>query len=330
MENRDYHIDLISATDSQLLDSYSATVTGVVKNVASAVVHIRVMKKVQDPRSGKSVEQQAFGSGFVISTDGYIVTNNHVVEDTPSITVTFNDGMELNASLIGADPSTDLAVIKVYGGDLKPLQFANSALLEPGQIAIAIGNPLGLQHTVTTGVISATGRTLRAINGRLIDEIIQTDAAMNPGNSGGPLLNSEGKVIGVNTAVISAAQGLCFAVSSNLTTYIVGQLILNGKVKRAQLGVAAQTVMLTHRMIEANQLKTKTGIYVYEINNRSVIRNHDLREGDIIVGFDGNPVGTVDNLHKFLNETVIGKEVSLVILRGGRKQTISAIPGELK
>jgi S1-C subfamily serine protease len=244
--------------------------------------------------------------------------------------VTFIDGAELNASLIGTDPSTDLAVIKVYGGDLKPLQFANSALIEPGQIAIAIGNPLGLQHTVTTGVVSATGRSLRALNGRLIDEIIQTDAAMNPGNSGGPLLNSEGKVIGVNTAVISAAQGLCFAVSSNLTTYIVGQLILNGKVKRAQLGVAAHTVMLTHRMIEANQLKTKTGVYVYEINNRSEISNHDLREGDIIVGFDGNPVGTVDNLHKLLNEIVIGKQVTLVILRGGRKHTISVIPGELK
>jgi S1-C subfamily serine protease len=330
MENKDYHIDLLSATDSQLLDSYSATVTGVVKNVASAVVHIRVTKKAQDPRNGKSVEQPAFGSGFVISTDGYIVTNNHVVEDTPSIMVTFIDGTEFSASLIGTDPSTDLAVIKVYGGDLKPLQFANSALLEPGQIAIAIGNPLGLQHTVTTGVVSATGRSLRAINGRLIDEIIQTDAAMNPGNSGGPLLNSEGKVIGVNTAVISAAQGLCFAVSSNLTTYIVGKLILSGKVKRAQLGVAAQTVTLTHRMIEVNQLKTKTGVYVYEINNRSEISNNLLRDGDIIVGFDGNAVGTVDNMHKLLNETVIGKEVSLVILRGGRRQTITVIPGELK
>lgn len=330
MENKDYHIDLLSATDSQLLDSYSATVTGVVKNVASAVVHIRVTKIVQDPRSGKSVEQPAFGSGFVISTDGYIVTNNHVVEDTTSIMVTFIDGAEVSASLIGTDPSTDLAVIKVYGGDLKPLQFANSALLEPGQIAIAIGNPLGLQHTVTTGVVSATGRSLRAINGRLIDEIIQTDAAMNPGNSGGPLLNSEGKVIGVNTAVISAAQGLCFAVSSNLTTYIVGKLILNGKVKRAQIGVAAQTVSLTQRMIEVNQLRTKTGVYVYEINNRSEITNHQLHDGDIIVGFDGNAVGTVDNMHKLLNETVIGKEVSLVILRGGRRQTINVIPGELK
>lgn len=330
MDKKQYNIDFLASTDKQLLDSYSVTVTGVVKNVASAVVHIRVMRKVRDPRTGKDVEQTAFGSGFVISTDGYIVTNNHVIENTPSIMVTFVDGVELNAALIGADPSTDLAVIKVYGGDLKPLHFANSALLEPGQIAIAIGNPLGLQHTVTTGVVSATGRTLRANNGRLIDEIIQTDAALNPGSSGGPLLNSEGRVIGVNTAVISAAQGLCFAVSSNLTAYIVGQLILNGKVMRAQLGIAAQPVILTQRMIEINQLKTKTGVYVYEINNRSEINNKELRAGDIIVEFDGNPVGTVDNLHKYLNETVIGKKVNLAILRGGRREIISVIPGELR
>ncbi len=166
----------------------------------------------------------ASGSGFVISTDGYMVTNHHVIENANKITASFADGLELTASLIGADPSTDIAVLKVYKEDLKPLQFANSDLLEPGQIAIAIGNPMGLQHTVTAGVVSATGRTLRANNGRLIDDIIQTDAALNPGNSGGPFVNSEGKIIGVNTAVIAAAQGLCFAVSSNLATYVAGQI----------------------------------------------------------------------------------------------------------
>lgn len=330
MENNFSNIDFISSVDSQLLDSYSKTVTGVVRNVASAVVHIRVSKKVRDPRNGNNAEQPAYGSGFVISTDGFIVTNNHVIEDSSSITVTFIDGTELNATLTGNDPSTDLAVIKVYGGDLKPLLFADSSLLEPGQIAIAIGNPLGLQHTVTTGVVSATGRTLRANNGRLIDEIIQTDAALNPGNSGGPLLNSEGLVIGVNTAVISAAQGLCFAVSSNLTAYIIGKLILNGKVRRAQLGIAAHPVTLTQRMIEVNQLKNKMGVYVYEINSRTEINNHELKEGDIIVEFEGNPVSTVDNLHKYLDESAIGKKVSLGILRGGRKRTIIVIPGELK
>jgi S1-C subfamily serine protease len=330
MENDLYHLDLISLADSQLLDAYSATVTGVVKNVAPAVVHIKVAKKIRDPRSGKEFEQPAFGSGFVISTDGYIVTNDHVIEGTNSIRVTFADGMELDASFIGADPSTDIAVIKVYDGDFKPLQFADSVLLEPGQIAIAIGNPMGLQHTVTTGIVSATGRSLRAINGRLIDDIIQTDAALNPGNSGGPLLNSEGKVIGVNTAVISSAQGLCFAVSSNLTAYIVGQLILNGKVKRAQLSIAAHPVNLTQRMIGANQLKSKTGVYVYEISAAPGVNNTELREGDIIVEFDGNRVATVDNLHKYLDESTIGKKVMLGILRGGRKYFINVVPGELK
>ena len=192
MTQDDFHISLIALTDNQLLDAYSATVTGVVKNVASAVVHIRVTKNSESPRAAGMNEQSVFGSGFVISTDGYIVTNNHVVEGKNNIIVTFSDGIELSATLIGTDPSTDIAIIKVYDGDFKPLQFANSAFLEPGQIAIAIGNPLGLQHTVTTGVVSATGRTLRAINGRLIDDVIQTDAALNPGNSGGPLLNSAG------------------------------------------------------------------------------------------------------------------------------------------
>ncbi|MGB8491479.1 MAG: trypsin-like peptidase domain-containing protein [Bacteroidales bacterium] len=330
MEKQNNTTEIISPVDGQLLDAYSATVTGVVRKVAPAVVHIRVEKKVRDPGSGNIIEQPAFGSGFVISTDGYIVTNSHVVEESPSIAVTFADGVELDASLTGADVSTDIAVIKVYEGDLKPLQFTNSAQIEPGQIAIAIGNPLGLQHTVTTGVVSATGRTLRATNGRLIDDIIQTDAAMNPGNSGGPLLNSEGKVIGVNTAVISAAQGLCFAVSSNLTTYIVGQLILNGRVKRAQIGVFAHPVNLTPRMIGANQLKTKTGVFIYEISKIPGICNTEIRQGDIIVEFDGNPVATVDNLHKLLDESAIGRKTNLGVLRGGRRENISVIPGELR
>jgi S1-C subfamily serine protease len=259
-----------------------------------------------------------------------MVTNNHVIENALSIKASFADGMESDVSLIGADASTDIAVLKVHSGDLKPLQFDDSDLLEPGQIAIAIGNPMGLQHTVTAGVVSATGRTLRANNGRLIDDIIQTDAALNPGNSGGPLVNSGGRVIGVNTAVIATAQGLCFAVSSNLATYVAGQLILHGKVKRAHLGVAAQPVNLTPRMMGANQLKTKTGVYVFDIMADVNAQNSQLRTGDIIVEFEGRPVATVDNLHKYLNEGVIGKKTSLSILREGRKQIILVVPGELK
>jgi S1-C subfamily serine protease len=321
---------LISLDDNQLLDVYSSTVTQVVRGSAQAVAHIQVTKKSQNPRTKKMEDRGGSGSGFVISTDGYIVTNNHVIEGADSIKATFANGVTLNVDLIGADPSTDIAVIKVYEGELKPLQFANSDLLEPGQIAIAIGNPMGLQHTVTTGVVSATGRTLRANNGRLIDDIIQTDAALNPGNSGGPLINSQSKVIGVNTAMIPSAQGLCFAVSSNLAAYIAGKLIMHGKVKRAQLGVAAQPVNLTSRMIGANQLKTKTGVYIYEIIPDANIYNKQLRVGDIIVEFAGKPVATVDHLHKYLSEDVIGIEVVMAVLRGGRKQELKVIPAELK
>ncbi len=330
MEQQIFQPNFISLTDGQLLDAYSTTVTGIVKSSARAVLHIRVNKKVPHPSTKKTIEQPGSGSGFVISTDGYVVTNNHVIEGAHSIKAGLADGTELNASLIGADPSSDIAVIKVYDGDLKPLQFANSNLLEPGQIAVAIGNPMGLQHTVTAGVVSALGRTLRANNGRLIDDVIQTDAALNPGNSGGPLVNSEGKVIGVNTAVISAAQGLCFAVSSNMAAYVAGQLIMNGRVKRAQLGIAAQPVNLTTRMIGANQLKVKTGVYVFEILPDADLYNNQIKLNDIIIEFEGKPVATVDNLHKYLNEEVIRKHVSIGVLRGGRKQMITAIPGELK
>ncbi|HEY2350319.1 MAG TPA: trypsin-like peptidase domain-containing protein, partial [Puia sp.] len=324
------HPDFIASNDRQLLDAYSRTITGVVRDTAQAVAHIQVLKRTKHPRSGKLVDMPASGSGFVISTDGYMVTNHHVIENANSIKTSFADGLELNASLIGADPSTDIAILKVYKEDLKPLQFANSDLLEPGQIAIAIGNPMGLQHTVTAGVVSATGRTLRANNGRLIDDIIQTDAALNPGNSGGPLVNSEGKIIGVNTAVIATAQGLCFAVSSNLTTYIAGQIIMHGKVKRSHLGIAAQPVNLTARMIGANHLQTKTGVFVFEITADANAQNNQLKLGDIIVEFEDKPVATVDNLHKYLNEYVIGKKTSLGILREGRKQMITVVPGELK
>ncbi|HTL07119.1 MAG TPA: trypsin-like peptidase domain-containing protein [Chitinophagaceae bacterium] len=325
-----YTPQLIAATDKQLLDAYSSTVTSVVRGTAQAVAHIKVFKKGIHPRTKKEITQQGAGTGFVISTDGYIVTNHHVIENALSIKTAFADGMELNASLIGSDPSTDIAVLKVYDGQLKPLQFANSDLLETGQIAIAIGNPMGLQHTVTAGVVSALGRTLRANNGRLIDDIIQTDAALNPGNSGGPLVNSEGYVIGVNTAVVAAAQGLCFAVSANLAAYIAGQLIMHGKVRRAQLGIAAQPINLSQRMIGANQLTTQTGVYIYEKLQDANLDNNQLRTGDIIVAFDGKPVATTDNLHKYLHASVIGKKIQLTVLRQGRKENISVIPGEMK
>jgi S1-C subfamily serine protease len=319
----------VTSSDNFLLDAYSGTVTNVVKSSSKSVVHINIIKKITGQTAQKTMERSGSGSGFVISSDGFIVTNNHVIEKADSIKVFFADGIEVNGILVGADPSTDVAVLKLYDGDVHPLEFANSDLIQAGQIAIAVGNPMGLQHTVTAGVVSATGRSLRARNGRLIDDVIQTDAALNPGNSGGPLLNSEGKVIGMNTAVIASAQGLCFAVASNLVTTIAGQLIMHGRVKRAQLGIAAQVVNLTARMIGANQLKTKTGVYVYEILPDINANNNELRLGDIIVEFEEYPVATVDNLHKHLNEKAIGKKTSLTVLRGGRRQMVTVIPGEL-
>jgi S1-C subfamily serine protease len=330
MQQKNIVLDFVASADSQLLDAYSKTITSVVYHSAQAVAHIQVLKKVRDPRTGKITETPASGSGFVISTDGYLVTNHHVIENALSVKTSFSDGNIFPAELIGTDPSTDIAILKVYDGDLKALQFADSDKLEPGQIAIALGNPMGLQHSVTAGVVSATGRTLRANNGRLIDDVVQTDAALNPGNSGGPLVNSEGKVIGVNTAVIASAQGLCFAVSSNLASYVAGCLIINGKVKRAHLGISAQAVNLTLRMIGANQLKTKTGVYVFEVLADANAFNHEIHIGDIIVEMDGKPVATIDNMHKYLNEEAIGKKSILTVLREGRKQFISVIPGELK
>jgi S1-C subfamily serine protease len=329
MENEVLFLNDTDTHDSQLLDEYSKTITGVVGNVAESVVHIEVKKNVFDRKSQQNIPQTGFGSGFIISSDGYIVTNNHVVENAVEIYVTLADGRKVPADNKGTDPSTDVALVKIYETGLKTLTFANSDNLQQGQIAVAIGNPMGLHHTVTTGVVSALGRTLRANNGRLIDDVIQTDAALNPGNSGGPLLNSKGQVIGVNTAVIPSAQGLCFAVSSNLVAYIVGQLIMKGRVKRAQLGIAGQLVNLSNRMIALNKLETKTGVYVFEIVNGNKVNNIELHVGDIIVEFENKPVASVDDLHKLLNEETIGKLASIGVLRGGRKEIIHAKPSEI-
>lgn len=339
MENNYSFIDYaprLKPTDAELLDSYSRTITGVVGQVAEAVVHIQVQKPAADRRTGergRNREQPlmpASGSGFIISTDGFVVTNNHVIEQAREIRVSLADGRTVNAELKGADPSTDIAVLKIDGTGLKALSFADSESLQPGQIAIAIGNPLGLQHTVTAGVVSALGRTLRASNGRLIDDIIQTDASLNPGNSGGPLVNSLGQVIGVNTATIASAQGLCFAVSSNLAAFVAGKLIMEGRVKRAYLGIAGQLVNLTERMVAANRLEKHTGVYVYEVVPDQPAFNNEIRTGDIIVSFNGRAVGTVDELHKQLNADVIGRSVELEVLRNGRKETLGVVPGEMR
>jgi len=325
MENM---FSFVDHSDASLLDAYSKTVTGVVSDVAESVVHIEVRKKLP-PLQKPQQTPPGTGSGFIISSDGYLVTNYHVIEDAQEITVSFADGRKAKADVRGSDPSTDIAVLKIYESNLKSLSFDDSDKLKAGQIAIAIGNPLGLQHTVTAGVVSALGRTLRAKNGRLIDDVIQTDAALNPGNSGGPLVNSHGRVIGVNTAVIASAQGLCFAVSSNLAAFIAGKLVMHGKIKRSYLGISGQLVNLTPRMVAANKLSKNSGVYIHEIVAGPAVVNKELRVGDIIVLFDNRAVASVDDLHKLLNEETVGLRVELGVLRGGRKETVTVVPGEL-
>ncbi len=313
-------------SDNTLLDAYSSTVTSVVQGVSDAIVHIEVKRKGVDPRTRKPGIQAGNGSGFAISSDGYILTNNHVIEKAVEIKVTFRDGRKVDADLKGADPSTDIAVLKV-DEKLTPLSFADSSALQPGQIAIAIGNPYGLQQTVTTGVVSALGRTLRSKNGRLIDDVIQTDASINPGSSGGPLLNSAGHVIGINTAIINTAQGICFAVSSNMASTVAGQLILDGKIKRAQLGIVGQMVNLTPRIVAVNKLERNTGVYVSELVS-STGQPAGIRSGDIIVTYNGLPVARIDDLHRYLTGDQVGTSATLGVLRNGRLEELEVVPQE--
>jgi S1-C subfamily serine protease len=296
--------------DASLLDAYSNTVSQVYQAMSPAVVHIQ--------NGGKDRERGSSGSGFLISSDGYVITNHHVIQGAGDLKVVLDDGSTLHAERRGSDPSTDIGVIKIDGRSFRSLSFADSSTLLPGQIAVAIGNPYGLQQTVTAGVVSAIGRSLRAGNGRLIDDVIQTDAALNPGNSGGPLLNSEGSVIGVNTAIISSAQGICFAVSSNLASSVAGQLIMRGKVTRALIGIAGQTVNLTQRMREVNRISNNTGVYVFEVMKINALNHRKIFYGDIIVQFNGKPVQTIDGLFKYLTEETIGMPAQIGVLREGK------------
>ncbi|MBN2174107.1 MAG: trypsin-like peptidase domain-containing protein [Bacteroidales bacterium] len=315
--------------DMELLDDYSKTVIHVAKIVSNCVVHIKVKKPIQNKDQRRKDNPYGTGSGFVISSDGYLITNNHVVSQAEEIIVVLPNGHELVAQVVGQDPPTDIAVLKIYAENLNAITFGNSDQLQPGQIAIAIGNPLGFQCSVTAGIISALGRTLRTESGRLIDDIVQTDAALNPGNSGGPLVDSFGKVIGVNTAVIVNTQGLCFAVSSNIAQFIAGKLILEGKVRRGFLGIAGQSVKLSKRMVSYNRLSKSNGIYIFEVNKPNQISSSQLLVGDIIVEFDGKSVGTIDDLHKLLDEDTIGRAIYMNVLRNGKKTTLQVIPTEL-
>ena len=312
--------------DSDLLDAYSRTVVGAVARVAPAVVNIEVAQRVQAGRGEREVSGN--GSGFVITPDGFILTYSHVVHDAKTISVNLPDGRECPAKLTGDDPDTDLAVIRIDVSQLAHVRLANSENLRVGQLVIAIGNPLGFEASVTAGVISALGRSMHAQSGRLIDNIIQTDAALNPGNSGGPLVNSAGEVVGINTAMIRPAQGICFAIASNTAKFVAGWLIKDGKIRRSYIGVAGQNVPIHRRIVRFYGLPLETGVLVVSVEKNSPAERAGVREGDLIVAFNDQPIGSVHHLHKILVGEQIGVGASLTIVRHTEKLELPILPAE--
>jgi S1-C subfamily serine protease len=273
-------------------------------------------------------QRQGSGSGFIITPDGFVLTNSHVVHGADRIEVTLADGRHPDAHLVGDDPDTDLAVVRVYAPQLHPVRLGESKTIRVGQLAIAIGNPYGFQCTVTAGVVSALGRSFRANTGRLIDDILQTDAALNPGNSGGPLVNSRAEVIGVNTAVILPAQGLCFAIGIDTAKHVAGWLIKEGKIRRSHVGVGGQNVPLHRRLVRHYHLAVPSGVLVISVAPGSPAARASLREGDVMVAFNEQPIPSIDALHKMLTGDQIGIESRLTIIRGTEKLTLPITPGE--
>jgi S1-C subfamily serine protease len=322
-----------SQADEDLMDAYSRAVITAAEKASPSVVYI----EVQVPQSTRSrrgqpaqtpPEARGSGSGFIFTPDGLILTNSHVVRGARRIEVTVSDGRKYQADLIGDDPDTDLAVIRINAPNLVPAHLGDAQKIRVGQLVIAIGNPYGFQYTVTAGVVSALGRSLRAQSGRLMDDVIQTDAALNPGNSGGPLVNSRGEVIGVNTAMILPAQGICFATSIDTAKFVASRLIRDGKVSRSYIGLAGQNVPLPRRIVRFYNLAVESGILVVSFEGNSPARNAGLREGDVVIGFDDHPTAGIDDLHKLLSEDRIGHKSSLVVIRGTEKLSLDVIPEE--
>jgi S1-C subfamily serine protease len=305
--------------DRELLDAYSEAVVRTVEGVGPAVVRIDA--------------DRAGGSGVMFTPDGLILTNSHVVERAKRLTVMLPDGRTLGADLIGSDLDTDLAVIRVDGFTGPPLTWAtlgDSRSVRVGQVAIAIGNPYGFHHSVTTGVVSALGRSLRAQSGRLMDDIIQTDAALNPGNSGGPLVTTRGEVIGINTAMIASAQGLSFAIASNTARFVAALLIRDGRIRRSYIGVAGQNVPVPRAFARANQLAVASGVLVASAEEGSPAATAGLRNGDVIVAFAGEAISGIDDLHRRLTADRIGMPSSLTILRVGQRRQLTVVPAEFR
>ena len=319
---RSYHRIVIpqqQPDDEQLLDAYSRAVTRAVEAVGPAVV------KIDAARGG--------GSGVVFTPDGLVVTNSHVVHRTPQMTITLPDGRSFRADVVGSDPDTDLAVVRATvaaGVSLPWASLGDSRAVRVGQIAIAIGNPYGFHHSVTAGVVSALGRSLRSQSGRLMDDVIQTDAALNPGNSGGPLVTTRGEVIGINTATILPAQGLCFAIASNTARFVVSRLLRDGRVRRSYIGVAGQNVPVPRAIARANQLAVSSGVLVASVEANSPAVTAGVKEGDIVIAFASEPVTGIDDLHRRLTDDRIGVASALTILRRGARRQLTVVPAEKK
>src|SRR5256884_6431566 len=310
--------------EAVLLDQYSRAVVNAVERVAPSVVNIEVQQR--DKNQPRDIAGS--GSGFTIPPDGFILTNSHVVHSATQITVNLSDGRDYRAQLIGDDPETDLAVIRIDAPQLVHVRLADSESLRVGQIAIAIGNPFGFQASVTAGVISALGRSMYSQSGRLIDNIIQPDAALNPGNSGGPLGNSAGEVIGVNTAMIRPAQGICFAIASNTAKFVAGWLIKEGKIRRSYVGVAGQNVPIHRRVVRFYNLPLETGVLVVSVEKNSPAKKTGLREGDVIVAFNAKAIGSIHELHKMLMGEQIGVQSEITIIRHTEKLALAITPAE--
>jgi S1-C subfamily serine protease len=303
------------SNDDRLLDAYSTAVTRAVEAVAPSVVSIDVQSGSQARERHRPRVHAGSGSGFVFAADGLVLTNSHVVDGASRIDVTLPDGRECNADLVGQDPHTDVAVVRISAADLTAAELGDSRALRPGQLVIAIGNPYGFQHTVTAGVVSALGRSLRSRSGRLIEHVIQTDAALNPGNSGGPLVTSDGRVIGVNTAIIASGQGLCFAVPISTVIDVLPSLLRDGRVRRGYLGLAGQSVPLLRRVTRFHRLSQSGGVLVTSLEPGAPAAKAGLREGDLIVRLDDQGVESLDDLHRLLTEARIGTQAELTVLR---------------
>jgi S1-C subfamily serine protease len=320
-------MDALDLRESDLLDAYSQAVVRAVELVSPSVVTVELGRAPGGRDSGRAPQQGGHGSGFVFTPDGLILTNSHVVHGAGTIHVALPDGRRLPADLVGEDPDTDLAVVRVSASGLPVVKLGDSRAVKVGQLVVAFGNPYGFQATVTAGVVSALGRSLRSRSGRLMDDIIQTDAALNPGNSGGPLVNSRGDVIGVNTAVILPAQGLCFAIAANTAQFVVGRLIRDGRIHRSYVGVAGQNTPLARQLVRFHDLHVSSGIRVASIEPDSPASRSALREGDVIVAFGGHDVESIDQLHRVLTEDRIGVSTPLVVIRGIEKVEIDITPG---